>query len=94
MSSARWLQNCSANRDLYLKMAELQEDTEALQLNQEKIQCQIITDLEMKITELSTDNQEMKKCLSDLSQQNFELKTLFWSFVTSYNTGKEICCPR
>lgn len=74
MSSARRVQHCSAKTDLYLKMTELEEDTELIQLNQKKIQRQIITDLETKITELSNDNQDMKKCLSELSQQNFELK--------------------
>ena len=74
MSSERWIQHYDAKRDVNLKMAELQEDTERIQLNQEKIQCQVITDLETKITELSNDNQEMKKHLSDLSQQNLEMK--------------------
>jgi hypothetical protein len=55
-------------------MVELQEDTRRIQSNQEKIQCQIITNLKRKVTELSKANQEMKECLSDLSQQNMEIK--------------------
>ena len=65
-------------------MAELQEDTDRIQLNQEKIQCQIIADLETKIIELSKGNQEMKKCLSDLSQQNLEMKETILE-VCNYN---------
>ena len=73
------MQHCDEKRDLNLKIAELQEDTERIQLNQEKIRCQMkesqtVIDLEAKMTELLSDNQEMKKCLSDLSQQNLELK--------------------
>ena len=84
MSSERWTQHCDAKRDLNLKMAELQEDTERIQLNQEKIQRQVIADLETKVTELSNDNQEMKKHLSDLSQQNLEMKQTILE-LCSYN---------
>ena len=71
------MQECNEKRDLNLKMAELQEDTERIQLSQEKIGSQVkktISDLETKVTELTNDNQEIKKYLSDLSKQNLELK--------------------
>lgn len=90
MSSERWMQHYNAKRDLNLKMAELHEDTERIQLNQEKIQCQIITDLETKITELSNENQEMNKHLSDLSQQNLEMKQTILELCNYNNWQKDV----
>ena len=81
------MKQCSEKRDLNLKMAELQEDTERIQVSQEKVRNQLkktINDLEAKVTKLSNDNEDMKKCLSDLSQQNFELKQTILE-LSNYN---------
>ena len=85
LSSERWMHRCS---ELTLQMTELQEDTGRIQLNQEKIQRQIITNIERKITELSNTNQEMEKHLSDLTRQNLEIKQTLLE-VCNYSQWKK-----
>ena len=90
LSPERWMQQCGTKQDLKLKMTELQEDTERIQLNLEKVQCQVITDLETRITELSNDNQEMKKRLTDLSQQNLEMKQTILEVCSHNHWQKDV----
>ena len=87
LSSERWMHRCS---DLKLQMAELQEDAGRIQLNQEKIQCQIITNIERKITELSKANQEMEKRLSDLTKQNLEMKQILLEICNHSQWKKDV----
>ena len=49
-----------------------------------------IKDLEMKVTELSNDSQEMKKYLFDLSQQNLELKQTILELCNYNHWQKDI----
>lgn len=90
------MQRCSEKRNLNLKLVELQEDTERIQLNQEKLGGQMkktISTLETKIAQLLSDNKEMRECLSDLTQQNMELKQtlLKWQKDLVSEIAKKLC---